>query len=332
MNDRCEEIRERIEDSIGREQGADEKTALDLHCSTCKACAEYRERLIGDHLRLERFAERLSQSELRAEARSIAMLPAETPTGGRRQRFRGILAGSGWLIRVAAAAAVIEKDLVLEDVGTLTGTVTDANGAPVAGIEINTRILGGGRSWGGDHSTDDAGVFTIEGLRPGEYRVFAQRGWSDTLRKPGTTDDAKQGEKATVRAGQVATVKLVVEAQSGIIKGTVADTSGAPVGDAFVSAARESDAAGAQRTNVQDTRWSWQEKPVLTNLDGAFTLEVRNTCAPEKNTQLSGLYTSGGGFFTQCEAEGFRRITFFPARPRWCRCSATSRRAGRGRR
>ncbi|MEI8264618.1 MAG: aminopeptidase N [Betaproteobacteria bacterium] len=47
----------------------------------------------------------------------------------------------------------------------------------------------------------------------------------------------------------------------------------------------------------------------------AFTLEIRNTCAPEKNTQLSGLYTSGGGFFTQCEAEGFRRITYFIDRP-----------------
>ena len=46
-----------------------------------------------------------------------------------------------------------------------------------------------------------------------------------------------------------------------------------------------------------------------------FTLEIRNTCAPEKNTQLSGLYTSGGGFFTQCEAEGFRRITYFLDRP-----------------
>ena len=46
-----------------------------------------------------------------------------------------------------------------------------------------------------------------------------------------------------------------------------------------------------------------------------FTLEIRNTCAPEKNTQLSGLYTSGGGFFTQCEAEGFRRVTFFLDRP-----------------
>jgi aminopeptidase N len=55
---------------------------------------------------------------------------------------------------------------------------------------------------------------------------------------------------------------------------------------------------------------------VIDNLpEGAFTLEIRNTCAPEKNTHLSGLYTSGGGFFTQCEAEGFRRITYFLDRP-----------------
>ena len=48
---------------------------------------------------------------------------------------------------------------------------------------------------------------------------------------------------------------------------------------------------------------------------GEFTLEIRNTCAPDKNTQLSGLYTSGQGFFTQCEAEGFRRITYYLDRP-----------------
>ncbi|MBL8288252.1 MAG: aminopeptidase N [Rubrivivax sp.] len=46
-----------------------------------------------------------------------------------------------------------------------------------------------------------------------------------------------------------------------------------------------------------------------------FTLELRNTCCPGRNTALSGLYTSGGGFFTQCEAEGFRRITYFLDRP-----------------
>jgi aminopeptidase N len=46
-----------------------------------------------------------------------------------------------------------------------------------------------------------------------------------------------------------------------------------------------------------------------------FALEIRNTCAPDKNTALQGLYTSAGGFFTQCEAEGFRRITYFLDRP-----------------
>jgi aminopeptidase N len=55
---------------------------------------------------------------------------------------------------------------------------------------------------------------------------------------------------------------------------------------------------------------------VLENLPAeAFKLEIRNTCAPEKNTELSGLYTSSGGFFTQCEAQGFRRITYFLDRP-----------------
>lgn len=44
-------------------------------------------------------------------------------------------------------------------------------------------------------------------------------------------------------------------------------------------------------------------------------LEIESTCAPEQNTTLSGLYVSNGSFYTQCEAEGFRRITFFPDRP-----------------
>ena len=46
-----------------------------------------------------------------------------------------------------------------------------------------------------------------------------------------------------------------------------------------------------------------------------FDLEIFTTCSPEKNTQLMGLYVSQGTFFTQCEAEGFRRITYFLDRP-----------------
>jgi aminopeptidase N len=47
----------------------------------------------------------------------------------------------------------------------------------------------------------------------------------------------------------------------------------------------------------------------------SFTLDIRNTIAPDKNSELLGLYASGGGLFTQCEAEGFRRITYFLDRP-----------------
>ena len=46
----------------------------------------------------------------------------------------------------------------------------------------------------------------------------------------------------------------------------------------------------------------------------AFTLETVTRIVPQKNTKLEGLYASKDGFFTQCEAEGFRRITWF-ARP-----------------
>ncbi|HEY5279977.1 MAG TPA: aminopeptidase N [Pseudolabrys sp.] len=46
-----------------------------------------------------------------------------------------------------------------------------------------------------------------------------------------------------------------------------------------------------------------------------FTLEIETTVDPSANTQLSGLYRSSGTYCTQCEAEGFRRITYFPDRP-----------------
>jgi len=46
-----------------------------------------------------------------------------------------------------------------------------------------------------------------------------------------------------------------------------------------------------------------------------FLLEIETTVDPSANTQLSGLYRSSGTYCTQCEAEGFRRITYFPDRP-----------------
>lgn len=53
---------------------------------------------------------------------------------------------------------------------------------------------------------------------------------------------------------------------------------------------------------------------VLTSLDD-FTLEVTNSISPIKNTSLEGLYFSKNAYCTQCEAEGFRKITYFLDRP-----------------
>ncbi|PKP75089.1 MAG: aminopeptidase N [Alphaproteobacteria bacterium HGW-Alphaproteobacteria-6] len=49
--------------------------------------------------------------------------------------------------------------------------------------------------------------------------------------------------------------------------------------------------------------------------DAPFTWEAEVEIAPAANTALEGLYMSGGIFCTQCEAEGFRHITFYPDRP-----------------
>ncbi len=46
-----------------------------------------------------------------------------------------------------------------------------------------------------------------------------------------------------------------------------------------------------------------------------FVLEVETDLRPQDNTSLEGLYRSGGMYCTQCEAQGFRRITYFPDRP-----------------
>jgi aminopeptidase N len=46
-----------------------------------------------------------------------------------------------------------------------------------------------------------------------------------------------------------------------------------------------------------------------------FRLEIETVVDPSANTQLSGLYRSDAIYCTQCEAEGFRRITYFPDRP-----------------
>lgn len=54
---------------------------------------------------------------------------------------------------------------------------------------------------------------------------------------------------------------------------------------------------------------------MIANVPTTFTLDITTRLKPHENTSLEGLYRSGGMFCTQCEAQGFRKITYFPDRP-----------------
>ncbi len=58
-----------------------------------------------------------------------------------------------------------------------------------------------------------------------------------------------------------------------------------------------------------------KESLFLSGLPDSFELEIETLINPQGNTALEGLYLSDGMYCTQCEAEGFRRITFYPDRP-----------------
>jgi aminopeptidase N len=63
-------------------------------------------------------------------------------------------------------------------------------------------------------------------------------------------------------------------------------------------------------------QWPEGDAPLTVPLSGAaHVVETKVAISPAKNSQLMGLYASNGMLCTQCEAEGFRRITFFPDRP-----------------
>lgn len=67
---------------------------------------------------------------------------------------------------------------------------------------------------------------------------------------------------------------------------------------------------------VAETDFQVTDKTLtILNLPEECTLTIENTLNPSANTALEGLYKSGGVFCSQCEAEGFRRITYFLDRP-----------------
>ncbi len=98
----------------------------------------------------------------------------------------------------------------------------------------------------------------------------------------------------------VATLKVKQNAQSQVLRLN---------GDGI---AAEAVLVDGQPTNA----WRMDGDDLLVDLPGqAHEVAIATALNPKANTQLMGLYASNGMLCTQCEAEGFRRITFFPDRP-----------------
>src|SRR5204862_3986929 len=77
----------------------------------------------------------------------------------------------------------------------------------------------------------------------------------------------------------------------------------------FVSASLDGAMLRANQYAVSD------EQLTIPDVPERFTLETVSRILPQKNSRLEGLYATRSGFATQCEAEGFRRITWFIDRP-----------------
>lgn len=176
---------------------------------------------------------------------------------------------AGFQVEVAAGA-VVERNLVLDDGGSIAGTIVDTQGAPVAGMYVQTRAAGERfpRLSRNECKSDSSGAFACAALAAGDYRVSASGSRFPRPTMPGSDDGS---QPVTVRANEVATVKLVVEAQSGAIKGTVLDSAGKPIQDAFISAARETEGPGRSMA-MMETRWSSDTRPILSAADGSFTV------------------------------------------------------------
>ena len=77
----------------------------------------------------------------------------------------------------------------------------------------------------------------------------------------------------------------------------------------FVSISMDGATIGGERYRLDEGSL------VIRDVPDEFTLQTRVRLRPQANTSLEGLYTSSGNFCTQCEAQGFRKITWFLDRP-----------------
>ena len=158
-----------------------------------------------------------------------------------------------------AQAETKQLDLKVQAGARIAGTLVDAAGRPVSGLEIRADPKPQERSQGTSLSApavSSTGSFDIP-VQPGAYHVYAAVDWSHPI---------EPGVDVTVAAGQRVNVMIKVPAQNGVIKGKVVDVNGAAITDAVVTASVPSGPFGA------DFTLGWNEHPALTSADGTFAL------------------------------------------------------------
>ena len=192
-----------------------------------------------------------------------------------------------------------EVQITLSKGGTIYGKITSSDGTPVSGATVRATSIKQQNQFfmwaGGGNETrsDDEGNYTIEGVRPGKFRVVPSGdAWgARSMRKPGTTDDDLQGKVTHVKADQKSEVNLVVENSNAFIEGSVVDSNGNPVTDAYISSSRESDSKSASKSMSRTmTRFSLQQKPTMTDTSGHFKIEKLS-----KGSYALRAFRKGGG-------------------------------------
>jgi thermolysin len=168
-------------------------------------------------------------------------------------------------IAVAPGTAVTGKNAVLSRGGSISGTVTDEAGAPVAGVQVWSckQNAGGGCTWYSYTQTNADGSYTLGGLEGGDYKVeFGYESnyivqYYDNKPDMGTADPISVGPGAQITGKDAV---LVARGSGGSISGTVTNGAG-PLESIYVGV-HEPDGNGG---------WVGAGSTV-TNADGTYTL------------------------------------------------------------
>jgi RNA polymerase sigma factor (sigma-70 family) len=204
---------------------------------------------------------------LRAAASKVASIPPITTGSTGEFRFRGVPVGTyvlraaktGFADRVASGIAVTDAggvdglELLLAAGGAIEGLVTDAKGAPVAGVVVRTRWDGPPAGAAETKSRED-GAYRLAGLPPGHHLVEAARG-------PGMTQTATAAvsEGATIRVDFAATSTLTgVLLDAAGVTVAAADVTVRLIGSTtFVQRRAKTDDAGRFRVEgLEPAEWS----------------------------------------------------------------------------